>query len=108
MSRLHVRFDRCASSVPESDLIEYSVRSPDFSADPSAEWKNLGKVTVVRSKSTYEFEPSKLWSELGFIDQNRLARGDPSISPESRVEGIGYAVRIHRAISSMIQDGDFI
>jgi hypothetical protein len=104
MSRVHVRFVR--EPLPE-DSIAYEVVSPDFSSD-SVSSRVLGRVVVNREDRSYRFDPSDLWRELCFVDVNLLADPCSGISQASKVEGINYAWRIHRAISSMIEEDDFV
>ena len=101
MSRLHVRFVRITSS-PE--VIEYDIVSPDFSEN-SIDTCSLGVVRVDLKGKDYEFRPSTVWENLGFVDLPLLTAGRPDCS---KLEGVNYAHRIHSAITAMIREGEFV
>lgn len=103
----HVKFFRVNE---DHTWVEYIVKSFDF--NDSRNWEQIGQVLINKQDKTYEFKPSKIWTDCKMVP--------PSVFCVEKTErdnllkttykgfnwGIGVA-RIHHWATSFIDEGSF-
>jgi hypothetical protein len=94
----------------EDILVEYIVQSFDF--NPLGEWEQIGRLLINKQEKTYEFLPSKIWTDYKAIPPSifYLEKTERDLLLQTQYKDYGWelgALRIHHWATSFIDENFF-